>query len=132
MRRPGGGAAASGGAAAASGAQAGGSSPSSGPRRVTEVLGSEDVSISPYGDSASPTYGMWMHIFEPLISYNEVKSVNEPLLATGWTNPDPNTWIFTLRQDVKFHDGSPFTVRGRGAFVQAHAGRPDQPAALDV
>ena len=76
---------------------------------MTEVLGSEVVSISPYGDSASPTYGMWMHIFEPLISYNEVKSVNEPLLATGWTNPDPNTWIFTLRQDVKFHDGSPFT-----------------------
>ena len=104
------GSAASGGSAASSGAPAGASSQSGGPKRVTQVLGSEVVSISPYGDSASPTYGMWMHVFEPLIAFSESKSQNEPLLATAWSNPDPNTWIFTLRQDVKFHDGSDFTA----------------------
>jgi peptide/nickel transport system substrate-binding protein len=77
---------------------------------VTEVLGSEVVSISPYGDSASPTYGLWMHVFEPLVWFNDVTSQNEPLLATSWSNPDPNTWEFKLRQGVKFHDGSDFTA----------------------
>ncbi len=28
-----------------------------------------------------------------------------PQLATGWANPDDSTWVFTLRQGVKFHTG---------------------------
>src|SRR6195952_5541061 len=33
-----------------------------------------------------------------------------PVLATSWSQPDPLTWRFTLRPDVRFHDGSPFTA----------------------
>ncbi len=32
-----------------------------------------------------------------------------PQLATQWTTSDPNTWIFRLRTDVKFSDGSDMT-----------------------
>ncbi len=32
----------------------------------------------------------------------------QPLLATSWKQTDPNTWRFTLRQGVKYHDGTPF------------------------
>ena len=33
----------------------------------------------------------------------------EPALARKWTATDPNTWIFNLREDVKFSDGSKMT-----------------------
>jgi peptide/nickel transport system substrate-binding protein len=33
-----------------------------------------------------------------------------PNLAKSWENPDPLTWIFTLRDGIVFHDGSPLTA----------------------
>ena len=30
----------------------------------------------------------------------------KPDLAENWTNPEPTVWIFTLREGVKFHDGT--------------------------
>ncbi len=32
-----------------------------------------------------------------------------PWLAERWENPEPNRWIFYLRDGVTFHDGTPFT-----------------------
>jgi peptide/nickel transport system substrate-binding protein len=34
----------------------------------------------------------------------------EPSLATSWKPVGPTTWRFTLRPNVKFHDGTPFTA----------------------
>jgi peptide/nickel transport system substrate-binding protein len=39
---------------------------------------------------------------------NNLKLV--PGLATSWQQLNPTTWRFTLRQGVKFHDGTPFTA----------------------
>ena len=39
---------------------------------------------------------------------NSLKLV--PGLATSWQQVNPTTWRFTLRQGVKFHDGTPFTA----------------------
>lgn len=33
-----------------------------------------------------------------------------PWLATSWETPAPNRWIFHLRRDVQFHDGTPFSA----------------------
>ncbi|GIF45693.1 glutathione ABC transporter substrate-binding protein [Asanoa ferruginea] len=33
-----------------------------------------------------------------------------PKLATSWDTPDPKTWVFHLREGVKFSDGTPFTA----------------------
>lgn len=33
-----------------------------------------------------------------------------PNLATKWSSPDPKTWVFDLRSDVTFWDGSPMTA----------------------
>lgn len=34
----------------------------------------------------------------------------EPKLATKWANPNPKEWVFTIRQGVTWHDGSPLTA----------------------
>ena len=40
----------------------------------------------------------------------DAKANLQPCLATSWENPDPLTWVFHLRQGVKFHDGSALTA----------------------
>ena len=47
-------------------------------------------------------------MFDTLIAYNEQSRKFEPLLAKSWKTVNPTTYEFTLRDDVKFHDGSPF------------------------
>ena len=44
-------------------------------------------------------------MFEGLVRY-EKKSKIVPLLATDWSNPDSNTWVFNLKSDILFHNGN--------------------------
>ncbi|MFN8926759.1 MAG: ABC transporter substrate-binding protein [Rhodospirillales bacterium] len=48
-------------------------------------------------------------LFSGLIQLDETLTP-KPDLATSWENPDPRTWVFTIRTDAKFHDGSPVTA----------------------
>ncbi|MBC9927017.1 MULTISPECIES: ABC transporter substrate-binding protein [unclassified Leucobacter] len=56
---------------------------------------------------------------ETLVRLNENLEI-EPLLATEWEQVDELTWIFTLRDDVTFHDGTPFdAAAAKNTFDQA-------------
>jgi peptide/nickel transport system substrate-binding protein len=49
------------------------------------------------------------------LAFNGLVAINPdytpvPDLAEKWDNPDDKTWVFHLRQGVKFHDGSDFTA----------------------
>src|ERR1700687_5895970 len=47
-------------------------------------------------------------IFEGLVRRDENFEL-KPRLAESWEIPDPLTYIFHLRHDVRFHDGRPMT-----------------------
>jgi peptide/nickel transport system substrate-binding protein len=49
-------------------------------------------------------------IFDDLLDRDEHLNVT-PALAERWEIPDPLTYIFHLRRNVKFHDGRPLTSR---------------------
>ena len=52
------------------------------------------------------------NVYETLTRYNEETGEVDPLLATSWTqNEDGTVWVFQLRDDVTFHDGTKMTAQ---------------------
>ncbi|WP_320130871.1 ABC transporter substrate-binding protein [uncultured Sphaerochaeta sp.] len=47
-------------------------------------------------------------IYEYLVEINPDTKQLDPVLATKWTTEDGKRWVFTLREGVKFQDGSDF------------------------
>ena len=55
--------------------------------------------------------GVLGYLFEGLTETSWLTDEVEPALAESWTrSEDGLTWIFLLRQDVRWHDGEPFTA----------------------
>ena len=51
------------------------------------------------------------NVYETLTRYNPETGDVDPMLATSWTkNEDGTVWVFQLRDDVTFHDGSQMTA----------------------
>lgn len=52
------------------------------------------------------------NVYETLTHYNPETADVEPMLATSWTtNEDGTEWVFQIRDDVTFHDGSQLTAQ---------------------
>jgi len=52
------------------------------------------------------------NVYETLTRYNAETGEIDPLLATEWTRNDEGTeWVFQLRDDVVFHDGTKMTAQ---------------------
>ncbi|MEK6613555.1 MAG: ABC transporter substrate-binding protein, partial [Candidatus Binatota bacterium] len=78
--------------------------------RIMILNSSVTDSLNLYNHSSSPIYGMWQHIFEPLVevAYNPVGYTG--ILAESWEFQGKK-WLFRLRKGVRFHDGTPFTSK---------------------
>lgn len=66
--------------------------------------------LHPYAISASPHYGIWQHMIEPLVEIDYAKKQYYGVLAESWEFQGKK-WIFRLRKNVRFHDGTPFTAQ---------------------
>lgn len=73
-------------------------------------LSSEPTSMDPQFHNLATNTQVRFNIFESLIQ-QDPQQMLEPSLATKWEAVDDTTWRYTLRDDVTFHDGSPFTAR---------------------
>ena len=78
--------------------------------RIIILSSSVTDTLNPYNHSGSLIYGMWQHIFEPLVEvvYNPVGYTG--ILAESWEFQGKK-WLFHLRRGIRFHDGSPFTSK---------------------
>src|SRR5215470_15530653 len=68
-------------------------------------------------DGAGPLIAR--QVFDTLVAYREGTTDVDPALATRWAvSRDGLTWTFTLRDGVRFHDGSPVTPAEVAASFQ--------------
>ena len=49
------------------------------------------------------------NVYEPLLYYDPIKNEFKPALAISWNKVNETAWIFNLRKNAKFHDGTYLT-----------------------
>ncbi len=59
------------------------------------------------------------NVCESLVRLNDDMSIS-PGLATKYENPTPKTWVYTIREGVKFHDGTTLTADDVVASMNRH------------
>jgi peptide/nickel transport system substrate-binding protein len=69
----------------------------------------EPKALDPAAVTAVNDFRILMNVYDGLVRYKDGTLEVEPALATAWEiSEDGKTYTFTLREGVKFHDGSAF------------------------
>ncbi|BDG61807.1 ABC transporter substrate-binding protein [Caldinitratiruptor microaerophilus] len=80
-----------------------------GPKTLVWGRGGDTVSLDPIQPTDGESFKVINQIYDTLVRYKAGKTEVEPALATDWqASPDAKEWTFSLRQGVKFHDGTEF------------------------
>lgn len=79
-------------------------------RSVLRLATAAGISVlDPHNYLGTPDLIVTHQIYDCLTKY-DMSMTPQPALATSWEVVEPTTWRFELRQDVKFHDGTPFNA----------------------
>src|ERR1700733_11177876 len=79
-------------------------------KAMTVVLESEVTILDPHYITATITRTFGLHVFDTLFAMNEKGEIKPQMVDSWQTSADKLTWTFTLRDGLKFHDGSPVTA----------------------
>lgn len=82
------------------------------------------VTLDPHMRAETTTISWQLHVYESL-TYLERDGSISPKLATEWENEDENTWLFTLREGVKWQDGSDFTAEDAAYALERALNHPE-------
>ncbi len=80
------------------------------PGTVVMIIESSPTNLDPRVGTDAQSERIYKLIFDALLTRDEHFNV-QPGIAERWEIPDPLTYVFHLRQDVRFHDGSQLTAR---------------------
>ncbi len=122
-------------AAGCDGGSGGGSGGASTARRDADTRpsfvyarGADAVTLDPQKIDDGESVLIAANIFEGLVRYAARGTAIEPALATAWeVSEGGRTWTFTLREGVRFHDGSSFDADAV-VFTFERLIDPDHPA----
>lgn len=68
------------------------------------------ISLDPHTGSSGADHQTLYSLYDRLVHFKFDSLAFTPGLATSWEFPDPQTLVFTLREGVTFHDGTPFNA----------------------
>jgi peptide/nickel transport system substrate-binding protein len=87
------------------------------PRTVVVSCAATTVSLEP--DSVNEEFARSIHsnLYEPLVDF-DAKLTEQPGLAESWYAENDLTWVFRLREGVRFHDGRLFVAADAAASLQ--------------
>lgn len=72
-------------------------------------LVSEPSSLDPHKQWNPDSYYVYRNIFDNMLTRDDAGKI-EPQIATAWKYASDTEIVFTIRGDVKFHDGTPLTA----------------------
>jgi peptide/nickel transport system substrate-binding protein len=75
----------------------------------TWATANDILGLDPHANNHGVTNTMKENVYEPLVKRQPDGSIR-PALAERWEQPNPTTWRFHLRRNVRFHGGEPFTA----------------------
>jgi peptide/nickel transport system substrate-binding protein len=78
-------------------------------KSITIALIADPTHLDPRAGEELSSNIMYYHLYDPLVKRNADLSFG-PSLATSWDVFDDTTWVFSLRENVTFHNGNPFTA----------------------
>jgi peptide/nickel transport system substrate-binding protein len=91
---------------------------------VTIIVGANPASW----DLTKSTWETWRAVtflYDRLLTFDEAEEL-QPALATAWeVSEDGLEYALTLRDDVTFHDGTPFNAEAVQVNIQRHLDQPD-------
>ena len=75
----------------------------------TLVVGilTDPLTLEPHQATDLVSTAVIANVCETLVRFRPGGTRPEGVLATTWATVDRRVWTFTLRQNVKFHDGAP-------------------------
>ena len=73
------------------------------------AVGTAVSNLDPAQASSAPDFWILWAMFNALAKFDEDMNI-VPDLAESWSNPDPTTWVFELKEGVTFHDGTEMTA----------------------
>jgi peptide/nickel transport system substrate-binding protein len=92
-------------------------------------LKAEPSSMDPHYHNLTPNNMMANYTFDKLIKQDHKQNL-QPNLAVSWKPINELTWEFKLRQNVKFHDGSPFTAEDVKFTLERGPNVPNSPSSF--
>jgi peptide/nickel transport system substrate-binding protein len=68
----------------------------------------DPVSLDPHQATSLASAAIVTNVCEPLVRQRADGRHTEPVLAATWATEDNRIWTFTLREGIRFQDGTPF------------------------
>ncbi|MCS7070948.1 MAG: ABC transporter substrate-binding protein, partial [Anaerolinea sp.] len=73
-------------------------------------INAEVLSLDPHHVPGAIIGNRIYHLIFDQLTRTDTDGTVQPMLATAWEAVDDTTWVFTLRPDVKFQDGTTMTA----------------------